>query len=230
MSWHTSFRQIFPTTSGSGSCHHEATSVNQRRRSAGAGGFSLIELMIVIAIIMIISAISIISLPAALAGMRLNSAVSLTTETLSKARGQAYSTRALYRVDFTPPSTITVTQQATGTVTSQVTLPPGVNFDAEPGIPTTVTTVPDGFGNGSATLPIDFGLNLAATGNVPVFFYPDGSARDANGAINNGVVYLAEPGNLASSRAITLWGLTGRIKRWTLSVNKTNGVSSWGQL
>jgi Tfp pilus assembly protein FimT len=186
--------------------------------------------MIVIAIIMIISAISIISLPAALAGMRLNSAVSLTTETLSKARGQAYSTRALYRVDFTPPSTITVTQQATGTVTSQVTLPPGVNFDAEPGIPTTVTTVPDGFGNGSATLPIDFGLNLAATGNVPVFFYPDGSARDANGAINNGVVYLAEPGNLASSRAITLWGLTGRIKRWTLSVNKTNGVSSWGQL
>jgi Tfp pilus assembly protein FimT len=231
MSWHTPFRQIVPTAHGSGPHNHEAASARKLcRRSAAEGGFSLIELMIVVGIIMIISAISIINLPAALAAMRLNSAVSIAAETLSKARGEAYSTRALYRVDFTLPNTITVTQQATGIVTLQVALPPGVSFDAEPGIPTTVTTVPDGFGNGAATLPVDFGLNLAASGNVPVFFYPDGSARDANGSINNGVVYLAQPGNLATSRAITLWGLTGRVKRWVMSVNKTNGVTSWGQL
>jgi prepilin-type N-terminal cleavage/methylation domain-containing protein len=231
MSWHTPFRQTVPSTPGPGPIQHKiGCAAKSRRRVSAADGFSLIELMIVVSIIMIVSAISIINLPPALASMRLNSAVSLTAETLNKARGEAYSTRALYRVDFTLPNTITITQQATGIVTSQVVLPQGISFDAEPGIPTTVTTVPDGFGTGAANLPVDFGLNLAAFGNVPIYFYPDGSARDANGSINNGVVYLAQPGNLSSSRAITLWGLTGRVKRWALTVNRTTGVTSWGQL
>jgi hypothetical protein len=32
--------------------------------------------------------------------------------------------------------------------------------------------------------------------------------------VNNGVVYLAMPGFINTSRAITLWGATGRLRGW----------------
>jgi hypothetical protein len=47
-----------------------------------------------------------------------------------------------------------------------------------------------------------------------IYFYPDGSAQDVNGNVNNGVVYLAMPGFINTSRAITLWGATGRLRGW----------------
>jgi len=49
-----------------------------------------------------------------------------------------------------------------------------------------------------------------------VYFYPDGSAQDIANNINNGVVYIARPGVVMSSKAITLWGATGRLRGWTL--------------
>jgi len=231
MIWHTCKQQMAANTHELAPTCPEKWSLAKAGCSSGsAKGFSLIEMIVVVAIITIMSVLAIINLPPALAGMRLSSALNMTGEALSRARGSAYANRCVYRVDFTLPNNITVTQQATGVVVSQVVLPPGVRFDAEPGIPNLVTTVPDGFGTGANNLPIDFGLNLAAAGNIPVYFYPDGSARDANGAINNGIIYLAQPGNLSSSRAITVWGLTGRVKRWVLAVNPKTGVTSWGQL
>ena len=50
-----------------------------------------------------------------------------------------------------------------------------------------------------------------------IYFYPDGSAEDAIGNVNNGVVYVALAGNtgfINTSRAITLWGATGRLRGW----------------
>jgi len=231
MIWHNRTQQLAADTNElAPRCHEKCALEEAGRRLRSARGFSLIEMIVVVAIITIISVLAIINLPPALAAMRLSSALNMTGETLSRARGSAYANRCVYRVDFIPPNNITITQQATGTVVSQVVMPPGISFDAEPGIPNLVTTVPDGFGTGANNLPIDFGLNLANSGNIPVYFYPDGSARDSNGAINNGVLYLAQPGNLSSSRAITVWGLTGRVKRWTLAVNSKTGVTSWGQL
>jgi len=57
---------------------------------------------------------------------------------------------------------------------------------------------------------------------------PDGSAHDVNGNLNSGIVYVARNGDLYSSRAITLYGATGRIRGWRLlsSGGGPNGFSS----
>jgi len=63
-----------------------------------------------------------------------------------------------------------------------------------------------------------------------VVFMPDGSAQDNLGNFNSGVVYLTRPSytNIYnSSRAITVWGATGRIRGWRLG--QTAGVGTWVQ-
>ncbi|MGE5325080.1 MAG: Tfp pilus assembly protein FimT/FimU [Actinomycetota bacterium] len=192
-------------------------------------GFTLIETALVVAIMMIAAAISLFSLPPALRAMRINSALQMTLDTLGRAHGLASANRCVYQVDFTLPNQITVTQTATGTVVLRNQLPPGVSFDAEPGIPSTPATTPDGFGSGAITGAVDFDADFGLGGATRVFFLPDGTARDQNGHINNGVVYLAQPGDLLSSRAVTLWGLTSHLKPWRLHSNSNTGVAVWGQ-
>lgn len=192
-------------------------------------GFTLLESALVVAIVMIAAAISLFSLPPALRAMHVNSALQMTLDTLGRAHGLASANRCVYQVDFTLPNQLTITQTATGTVVLQEQLPTGVSFDAEPGIPSTPTTTPDGFGSGAVTGAVDFDADFGLGGATRVYFFPDGTARDQNGHINNGVVYLAEPGQLLSSRAVTLWGLTSHLKPWRLSSNSNTGVTAWGQ-
>ncbi len=58
-------------------------------------------------------------------------------------------------------------------------------------------------------------------------FMPDGSARDVNGNLNSGILYLARNGDLYSSRAVTLYGATGRIRGWRLL--RFGGAPKWFQ-
>ena len=76
---------------------------------------------------------------------------------------------------------------------------------------------PDGFGAGVNA--IDFGQALAGEPMNYVVFMPDGSAQDNLGNFNSGVIYLTRPGDniYNSSRAITVWGATGRIRGWRLT-------------
>jgi hypothetical protein len=94
------------------------------------------------------------------------------------------------------------------------------------GFPTAST--PDGFGAG--VNPIDFGQALAGEPLNYVVFMPDGSSQDNLGNFNSGVVYLTRPSdtvNLNNSRAITVWGATGRIRGWRLV--KLSGTWTWTQ-
>jgi hypothetical protein len=83
--------------------------------------------------------------------------------------------------------------------------------------------VPDGFGNGSVAL--DFDQGVASGIRDQVMFMPDGSALDTGGTANSGIMYLARAGELFSSRAITVYSATGRIRGWRL-VGKP-GSPSW---
>jgi hypothetical protein len=58
-------------------------------------------------------------------------------------------------------------------------------------------------------------------------FLPDGSARDTNGSLNSGIIYVARTADLYSSRAVTLYGATGRIRGWRL-INSA-GAPIWFQ-
>jgi prepilin-type N-terminal cleavage/methylation domain-containing protein len=195
-----------------------------------ARGFTLIEMLMAISIFMVASAFTFMSIQPALKDARVNNAYNLTLMTLRQARQTAVDARKIYIVSFVPPQTIQVFRQDGGTpapppvLTNTYSLPSDIRFDNEPGIPNTPTSTPDQFGIGA--YPIDFAINVGGQG-TSIFFKPDGGAYDLPGNINNGVLYLARPGELYSSRAITLFGLTGRLRGWRLYKNQQTGTSEW---
>jgi prepilin-type N-terminal cleavage/methylation domain-containing protein len=186
-------------------------------------GFSMIELMMVIALILIITAFSVMAFQPSIKQGHVTEAYNTTLMALRQARDLSVAQRQIYFVTLIgglAPNGITVTQGSTGTLISSYTLPTDVTFDAEPGIPISQVafpTTPDLFGVGATAIDFDQGV-LGGIKNV-IYFYPDGSAEDAIGNVNNGVVYLAMPGFVNTSRAITVWGATGRLRGWRINLN-----------
>jgi Tfp pilus assembly protein FimT len=194
-----------------------------------ARGFSLIETMIVLTLMMIASGIFFMGLQPALKDTRVTNGYNATLMTLRRAREQAIAERRTYVVTFTSattPNTITITQAATGLIIATTSLPSDIVFRAEPGIPTTLATTPDHFGTG--TVAIDFDQAVPGGAKNVICFNPDGSAQDVNSNTNNGIVYLARQGSLYTSRAITVWGSTGRLRGYRLYPNPAGG-SIWRQ-
>jgi prepilin-type N-terminal cleavage/methylation domain-containing protein len=204
--------------------------VNRRRIQSG---FSLIEALVVIAIILIMVGTAIIEIGPALKGAKSSTALETTLGLLRRYHEAAVNQRKIYRITFTAPRTIQVDQQGydpSGDVTytpiSTDTLPVETQFLCVKGIPTTQTNLPDGFGDGQTA--IDFSVDYGG-GQTVVLFQKDGRATDINGRPNNGVVYIAQPGDLTSSKAVTVWGATGRVKGWRLTV-QSDGSSIWRSL
>jgi prepilin-type N-terminal cleavage/methylation domain-containing protein len=195
-------------------------------------GFSLLEMMIAISISLILAAIVTVTIQPTLNQQQVNDAYNTTLTTLRRARDQAAADMRVYVVSFATPTagnggTITVTQTTPGgVVLFTATLPPQVTYHLEPGLPNTVATTPDGFGTATNIFDFDQPPSGAGGGNV-IYFQPDGSAQDAAGNVNNGVVYLGIAGQLPTQRAVTLWGYTGRIRGWQLS--QVGGVWTWSQ-
>jgi len=103
------------------------------------------------------------------------------------------------------------------------TIPSDVQFAVQAGFP---AATPDGFGTG--IVPIDFGQGLGGGSLNFVVFWPDGSSQDNLGNYNNGIIYITRPNDSAySSRAITVWGATGRIRGWRLV--QQAGAWTWVQ-
>lgn len=217
------------------------TSIARERRHR-ASGFSLLEMMTVVALIIVMSSISFMSLMPALRQQRVTNAYNTTMAALRQARDSAVAQRTSYSVTFSNssiPNTITVAPTLVGGFQGQqsattYSLPTDVTFLAQSGLPNTAATVPDNY-YASALLPIDFGYtaNGGTGGASTIYFCPDGSAQDAeNGAGNclgswdGGVVYIARSGEILSSRAVSLWGGTGRIHGWRL-YPKTGGGYQW---
>jgi len=195
--------------------------------SRGTKGFSLIEMLIVMAIMLIASAISIMFIQPLLLQARLTNAYNTVLATLRQARDISVAQRQIYFVTFSNaavPNTISITQGSTGAVISTYSLPLDIAFTTIAGFPGP-PNAPDGFGAGSTAIDFDQGI-VGGVKNV-IYFYPDGSGEDVLGNINNGVVYLARPGQLYSGRALTVWGATGRIRGWRLYNN--GGNKYWRQ-
>lgn len=204
----------------------------------GMRGYSLLEMMIVVAIGVIVSAITFISLQPLLEQAHVNSAYDTTLMALRNNRARAISERTRYIVAFTAPGTITISTWGVGApiapapvVVSTLSLPSDIQFMVQAGVPSTAPTVPDGFGVGA--IPIDFGQGLGAGSLNYVMFMPDGTSQDqsnpggGNGNPNSGVIYLGKPNDLWSMRAITVFGTTGRIRGWRLM--NQGGGPQWQQ-
>lgn len=191
-------------------------------------GFSLLEMITAIVLMLIMAAITFMALQPALKENQVNAAYNVTLSTMRQARQWAVDTREDYIVTFVAPQTIQVSMQSGGTLApppvlvSTYQLPNNIQFRIEPGTP---TPTPDGWRSGA--FPIDFDQGVGGGGVNSIYFYPDGSAHDNVGRANNGTVNLARPNELYSSRVITLFGLSGRMRGWRLLKGSTSGSSQW---
>jgi len=208
------------------------TSENAGSLRRGIRGFSLLEMSVVLAIILIISCIGFITLQPSLKNQRLTTAYNATLMTLRRARQLAVDQRKTYLVTFNTggapavPDNITLNilnAGAVGPLISTTTLPPDVQF-----LQVAVGSTPDNFGTGA--FPIDFNVNNGPGGSNVIYFKPDGGAYDNIGRINNGVVYISRVGEFGTSRAVTLYGLSGRLRGWKLYKNQTAGTWQWTQI
>jgi prepilin-type N-terminal cleavage/methylation domain-containing protein len=212
-------------------------------RARSERGFTLPEMAIVIAISMVMGGLTFISLQPVLKDSRVATAYDDVFMTLRSSRQRAITERKQYIVCFgvdTPLGALTplgaptaqsiqVFRWDAGTSLSaavqiiNVPLPADIQFQTISGLPTNPNAVPDGFGNGRTAL--DFDQGIAAGIRDQVMFMPDGSAVDTNGSPNNGILYLARTGDLYSSRAITVYAATGRIRGWRFV--QTNASPTW---
>jgi prepilin-type N-terminal cleavage/methylation domain-containing protein len=219
------------------SLHHNVQGSNSPRKDRivpqKARGFSLLEMMVVVGIVMIVSGIAFISLQPMLKQGHVTQGYDTTLMTLRRYRSQAITQRRRYKVQFTAPRTITVWYLGVAVpinpapvVVQTLTLPPDVQFMVQGGMPTTAATVPDGFGNGGTAIDFDQGVGLGSQDYV--MFMPDGSSQDTLGNLNSGVVYLGRTAEILSMRSVTVFGSTGRVRGWRLNQVPAGG-SQWIQ-
>jgi prepilin-type N-terminal cleavage/methylation domain-containing protein len=194
-----------------------------------ARGFSLLETMVVVAITLIAACISFITLQPTLnrrTPMRRRTKLSCGCGNT----GETIDERKRYILTFTAPQTIQISRwdfalpvSPAPVVLYTETLPPDVSFQVVAGVPGGAT--PDAFG--TAARAIDFGQGIGLGGLNYVVFMPDGSTQDQVGNLNSGIIYMGRNGDLYSSRAVTVYGATGRLRGWQL-VNQ-GGAATWVQ-
>src|ERR1700685_403334 len=211
-------------------------------KSSSHRGFSLLEMMIVVAIGFTLASIAFISIKSMSSKEHLDTAYDTTLMVLRDTRELAISQSHEYVVTFNPAGyaagTILLQYQPPAATPGGIlpalqevntfTIPSDITYAVQSGFP---TNAPDGFGSG--LVPIDFGQGLGGASLNYVTFFPDGSSRDTNGSsslgnYNSGVIYLTRAADTVySSRAITVWGATGRIRGWRLY--NPSGVNTWEQ-
>lgn len=201
------------------------TGFSKARRGGNRNrGFSMIELMVALMIILIVSAIAITTLRPNLQQARIDAAMREVVDTFRLAREFAIENRRYVNVSFPANNQIQVTQMNTLTpgaggvnpILTTVTLAPPLVFNLD-GMPDT----PDAYGNAG---PIVFEgiLNGPVGGMV---FQSDGEFLDGVTFLPiNGSVFMGIPGQQSTARAVTILGTTGRVRGW-----KSNGNVTWYQ-
>lgn len=183
-----------------------------RRALADERGFSLPEILTIVALIGVLFGITIIAFQAAAATIQGDSNLRIVERQLKLARDTAVSQRRSVEVQFVMPNELRVIRRdlpAGTTLLQNAFLENNATFVRFAGVPDT----PDGFGGAGA-------VNLG--GAATVLFTSDGMFVDGAGTPVNGTIFVGRAGNNVTQRAVTVFGSTARIRtyRW-------NG-SQWG--
>ena len=202
------------------------TRLNVRRGGDQARGFSMIEMLVVIAISMVIAAIAIIQARPALMQINANNAKDEVQGALRQARETAISDRRDVQVEFltnppaNPPGSYLRLTRLGGlccanTVILMMPISNRVIFTTFPGEPDS----PDGFGNGGAI----YFAGVAGGPPAGMMYQSDGTFTSLGTGIPiNGTVFLGVPNQPTTARAITILGATGRVRSYHIS-----GTSTW---
>lgn len=191
----------------------------RRRLLRDERGFSLAEILTIVAIIAVIFGISIIAFQAAATTLQGDANLRIVEGQFKLARDTAVAQRRAVQVVLTTTegergdyATIQVIRQdrpAGTTLLSSAILESNAQFVDFPTVPDT----PESFGAASVYAP---------GGDTPYMFTADGMFTDEAGSPVNATVFIGIPGNVITARALTVFGTTARIRtyRW-------NG-SEWG--
>lgn len=203
-------------------CARTKRCIRHRPSSEGSRGFTLLELLITIAIGLIMAGVTFMALMPVLKQNHVDAAYDTTLSVIRTYRNQSITQSKRYIITFTLPGTITVEYWGFGVPVSPApvrvatyTLPDDIQFAVQAGFP---LASPDSFGTGA----IDFDQGMGLGNQNYIMFMPDGSSQDTAGNYNSGVLYLTRPGDLYSSRAITVFGTTGRVRGWRLYAQNGN--------
>jgi prepilin-type N-terminal cleavage/methylation domain-containing protein len=168
-------------------------------------GFTLVELMMAIAIGLLVMGLAVAAVPSMMKTAKADSGLDMVVAGLRAARELSTSDRRNVQLQFVGTNTLKVNrvEYPSGTLTTMRTfvLEGRVEFRLVTGVPDT----PDAFGNASAT---------ALGTHTPAMFTTDGSFVDSNGDVLNGTLFLAVPGDSLSARAVTIFGPTGAMRQW----------------
>lgn len=196
----------------------QATTRSQR-------GFSLLELVVVIAVLMILAGMSIPLTQSTMANVRANNAMYSVTSQLRMARGLALSKRRNVQMTFTAPNMM---QIHVWTLPGEVPFPdppPVYLNDNIAGGAQFVVLVPQdtpmAFGNSSAITynpaPPTAGWAVICT-TSGALVGADASVGTYTGVGNsnplNVSIFLGLPGKTYTARAITIFGATGRVRSY----------------
>jgi len=196
--------------------------VNSINAHGRGRGFSTVEMLIVVAVSIIITAMAITQIQPALANARADSAMKEVVDQLRQAREYAISNRRYIQVTFPVKVVGGQTQyQVQMTELNAAPLGPGGANVVMPAVPIqspmtfyvypTLPDTPDGYGNANK---IEF-EGIAGGPVAGMGFQSDGELVDlATLSPINGTVFLGVVGEPYASRAVTVLGTTGRVRGW----------------
>ena len=173
-------------------------------------GFSLMEILVAVAIISIILGMALLNYGSILPNLKANSAMDQLLYQLRSARERAIAHRREVQVQFVGTNQLTITEiwlLGTAPPASTVSFEGGAQYIILPGVPD--LPAPFNFGN---TAPVYFG---GLSGGPPIMkFSTTGALIDGGNTLVNGTVFMGIPGKPSTARAISILGATGRVREY----------------